>query len=43
MVVLMYSSFLFFPPAAQPIYLEPQLQPFCLAQRHQLGPVQCQR
>lgn len=31
------------PPAAQSVYLKPQLQPFCLAQRHQLSPVQCQR
>ncbi|GLD73300.1 dedicator of cytokinesis protein 4, partial [Lates japonicus] len=27
----------------QSVYLEPQLQPFCLAQRHQLSPLQCQR
>lgn len=30
-------------PAAQSVYLEPQLQPFCLAQCHQLSPLQCQR
>lgn len=31
------------PPTAQSVYLKPQLQPFCLAQCHQLSPLQCQR
>lgn len=31
------------PPTAQSVYLKPQLQPFCLAQCHQLSPFQCQR